>query len=53
MFKDSFRVLKKGGELRIICNRQLAYHIKLKRIFGNSTEIATNSKFVTLSAIKL
>ncbi|NQY37035.1 MAG: methyltransferase [Alteromonadaceae bacterium] len=53
MFKDSFRVLKKGGELRIIGNRQLAYHIKLKRIFGNSTEIATNSKFVTLSAIKL
>lgn len=52
MFKDSFRVLKKGGELRIIGNRQLAYHIKLKRIFGNEKLIASNDKFVTQSAIK-
>jgi len=52
MFKDSHRVLKKGGELRIIGNRQLAYHIKLKRLFGNEKLIASNSKFVTQSAIK-
>ncbi len=52
MFKDSHRVLKKGGELRIIGNRQLAYHIKLKRLFGNETLIASNDKFVTQSAIK-
>lgn len=52
MFKDSHRVLKKGGELRIIGNRQLAYHIKLKRIFGNERLIASNDKFVTQSAIK-
>ena len=52
MFKDSHRVLKKGGELRIIGNRQLAYHIKLKRIFGNEQLIASNDKFVTQSAIK-
>jgi len=52
MFKDSHRVLKKGGELRIIGNRQLAYHIKLKRIFGNEKLIASNDKFVTQSAIK-
>jgi 16S rRNA (guanine1207-N2)-methyltransferase/23S rRNA (guanine1835-N2)-methyltransferase len=52
MFKDSHRVLKKGGELRIIGNRQLAYHIKLQRIFGNETRIASNEKFVTQSAIK-
>ncbi|ASP46788.1 methyltransferase [Cognaticolwellia beringensis] len=52
MFKDSHRVLKKGGELRIIGNRQLGYHIKLKRIFGNQTLIASNDKFVTISAIK-
>ena len=52
MFKDSHRVLKKGGELRIIGNRQLGYHIKLKRIFGNETLIASNDKFVTISAIK-
>ena len=52
MFKDSHRVLKKGGELRIIGNRQLAYHIKLKRIFGNEKLIASNDKFVTQSATK-
>jgi 16S rRNA (guanine1207-N2)-methyltransferase/23S rRNA (guanine1835-N2)-methyltransferase len=52
MFKDSHRVLKKGGELRIIGNRQLAYHIKLKRIFGNEKLIASNDKFVTQSAVK-
>jgi 16S rRNA G1207 methylase RsmC len=53
MFNDAFRVLKKGGELRIIGNRQLGYHVKLKRIFGNYNEIATNNKFVTLSAKRL
>lgn len=52
MFKDSHRVLKKGGELRIIGNRQLAYHIKLQRLFGNEKLIASNDKFVTQSAIK-
>jgi 16S rRNA G1207 methylase RsmC len=52
MFKDSHRVLKKGGELRIIGNQKLAYHIKLQRLFGNETLIASNDKFVTQSAIK-
>ncbi|WP_426360451.1 methyltransferase [Pseudocolwellia sp. HL-MZ19] len=52
MFKDSYRVLKKGGELRIIGNRQLAYHIKLQRLFGNERLIASNDKFVTTAAIK-
>jgi 16S rRNA G1207 methylase RsmC len=52
MFKDSYRALKKGGELRIVGNRQLGYHIKLQRIFGNENLIASNDKFVILSAIK-
>ncbi|WP_286265219.1 methyltransferase [Thalassotalea atypica] len=52
MFNESFKVLKKGGELRIVGNRQLGYHVKLKRIFGNSTVIASDDKFVILSAIK-
>ena len=52
MFKDSYRALKKGGELRIVGNRQLGYHIKLQRIFGNEKLIASNDKFVILSAIK-
>ena len=52
MFNDAYRVLKKGGELRIIGNRNLAYHVKLQRIFGNAQTISSNKKFVVLSAIK-
>jgi len=52
MFKDSHRALKKGGELRIVGNRQLGYHIKLQRLFGNEKLIASNSKFVIHSAVK-
>ena len=52
MFKDSYRVLKKGGELRIIGNRQLGYHIKLKRIFSDCQTLVSNQKFVIISAIK-
>jgi 23S rRNA (guanine1835-N2)-methyltransferase len=52
MFKESYKVLKKGGELRIVGNRQLGYHVKLKRLFGNSKLVASDNKFVILSAIK-
>lgn len=52
MFKDSYKVLRKNGELRIVGNRQLGYHIKMKRLFGNNTLIASDNKFVTLSSFK-
>ena len=52
MFKQSHDVLKKGGELRIIGNRNLGYHTKLKRLFGNCENVASNSKFVVLSSRK-
>lgn len=52
MFKQSYEILKKGGELWIIGNRHLAYHVKLKRIFGNCKIIATNKKFVVLASLK-
>jgi 23S rRNA (guanine1835-N2)-methyltransferase len=52
MFKDARRVLAKGGELRIVGNRHLGYHAKIKKLFGNCSIIATNKKFVILSAIK-
>lgn len=53
MFQQSKLVLKKGGELFVIGNRHLAYHIKLKKIFDNCEVIANNKKFVILKAIKL
>jgi 23S rRNA (guanine1835-N2)-methyltransferase len=52
MFLQSRRVLQKGGELRIVANRHLMYHTKLKRLFGNCTVIASDTKFVILSSIK-
>ena len=52
MFKQARRVLIPGGELRIVGNRHLAYHSKLKKLFGNCEAIASDSKFVVLSSIK-
>ncbi|MCP4334455.1 MAG: methyltransferase [Gammaproteobacteria bacterium] len=52
MFKDARRVLARGGELRIVGNRHLAYHAKLKKLFGNCTTITANKKFVILAAIR-
>ena len=52
MFKQARRVLTPGGELRIVGNRHLAYHSKLKKLFGNCETIASDSKFVVLSSIK-
>ena len=52
MFQQSHRALKKGGQLWIVGNRHLAYHITLKRMFGNVEQIAANAKFVIFKAIK-
>ncbi len=52
MFVDSHTVLRPGGELRVVGNRHLAHHSRLKKIFGNCTTVASNRKFVVLSAIR-
>ncbi len=52
MFSQAVKVLKRGGELRIVGNRHLNYHSKLKRLFGNVEQISTNPKFVILRAVK-
>lgn len=52
MFRQSRQVLRLGGELRIVGNRHLNYHLALKKLFGNCHTIASNNKFVILSAIK-
>jgi 23S rRNA (guanine1835-N2)-methyltransferase len=50
MFKQSRKVLKKGGELWVIGNRHLDYHVDLGRLFGKHTVVAANTKFVILNA---
>ena len=52
MFIDSHRVLRDGGEMRIVGNRHLNYHEKLTRLFGGYKLLGSNKKFVVLSAKK-
>lgn len=52
MFLQSRQVLRQGGELRIIGNRHLNYHISLKKLFGRYQLVASNKKFVIFSALK-
>ena len=52
MFNDAHRILKPGGEFRVVGNRHLGYHAKLSKIFGNRKTVASNKKFVVLSAQK-
>jgi len=52
MFEQAKNSLRTGGELRIVGNRHLGYHLKLKRLFGNCEVVASDRKFVVLSAIR-
>jgi 16S rRNA (guanine1207-N2)-methyltransferase len=53
MFRQAYRVLRQGGEFRVIGNRHLHYHISLKKLFGNVTQVASNSKFVVYTSVRL
>ncbi|WKX26057.1 23S rRNA (guanine(1835)-N(2))-methyltransferase RlmG [Tatumella ptyseos] len=53
MFRDAKRCLGYGGELRVIGNRHLDYHRKLKKLFGNCQLIASDARFVVLRSVKL
>jgi 16S rRNA (guanine1207-N2)-methyltransferase len=52
MFTQAMTALSKGGELWIVGNRHLGYHLKLKRLFGKVEQVAATPKFVILRAIK-
>ena len=52
MFVDAHKVLRPGGSLIVVGNRHLAYHAKLKKIFGAVDELATNKRFVIHRAIR-
>ncbi|MEU7059101.1 methyltransferase [Streptomyces sp. NPDC046197] len=52
MFAGARRALRPGGELWVIGNRHLGYHVKLRRLFGNSQLVASDPKFVVLRAVK-
>ncbi|MEU6097004.1 methyltransferase [Streptomyces sp. NPDC047079] len=52
MFTGARRALRPGGELWVIGNRHLGYHMKLRRLFGNSEVVASDAKFVVLRAVR-
>lgn len=52
MFTQAKAALAKGGELWIVGNRHLGYHLKLKRLFGNAEQVGATPKFVILKATR-
>lgn len=52
MFSECRQVLEKKGELWVIGNRHLAYHAKLKKLFGHADVVVSNKKFVIVKAVK-
>ena len=53
MFVQSGESLRQGGQLWVVGNRHMAYHGKLKKLFGNCRVAFSNRKFVVLVATKL
>lgn len=52
MFSGARDALRPGGELWVVGNRHLDYHVKLRKLFGNSQVVAGGPKFVVLRAVK-
>ncbi|WP_089105817.1 methyltransferase [Streptomyces hyaluromycini] len=52
MFTGAKQALRPGGELWVIGNRHLGYHVTLRRLFGNSQLVASDPKFVVLKAVR-
>ncbi|PRB84084.1 methyltransferase [Pseudomonas sp. MYb185] len=50
LFQQSRQALVADGELLVVGNRHLGYHVKLRRFFGNVAQVGGNSKFVVLRA---
>ncbi len=52
MFVDAHKVLRPGGHIVVVGNRHLAYHAKLKKIFGGVENLGSNAKFVVLQSTR-
>jgi len=52
MFSDAKLALKQGGNLLVVGNRHLDYPVKLKRMFSQCTQTASNPKFSIYTAQK-
>ena len=52
MFRDSYKILKKGGELFIVANSHLGYDKQLGKIFKKVNIVRTSRKFTIVRAVK-
>lgn len=52
MFQQARAALSEQGELWLVGNRHLGYHVKLKRLFKRVEQIAATPKFVILKAVQ-
>ncbi|WP_288462346.1 class I SAM-dependent methyltransferase [uncultured Pseudomonas sp.] len=52
MFQQARAALTEQGELCLVGNRHLGYHVKLKRLFRRVEQIAATPKFVVLRAVQ-
>ncbi|MEV0586944.1 methyltransferase [Nonomuraea sp. NPDC050310] len=52
MFTGARAALRRGGELWVVGNRHLGYHVKLRRLFGNCEVVAGDPKFVVLRSVR-
>jgi 23S rRNA (guanine1835-N2)-methyltransferase len=52
MFATARAALRPGGELWVVGNRHLGYHVRLRRLFGGCELVASDPKFVVLRAVK-
>jgi 23S rRNA (guanine1835-N2)-methyltransferase len=52
MFEQARRTLAPGGDLIVVGNRHLGYHIKLQRLFGQADVLGSDRKFVVLQGRK-
>lgn len=50
LFQQARRALGEAGELWVVGNRHLGYHVKLRRFFSQVTQAGGDSKFVVLRA---
>ncbi|KXJ33305.1 methyltransferase [Pseudomonas sp. HUK17] len=52
MFQQARAALSEQGELWLVGNRHLGYHVKLRRLFKRVEQIAATPKFVILKAVQ-
>jgi 23S rRNA (guanine1835-N2)-methyltransferase len=52
LMRQARHQLNPGGELWVVGNRHLGYHLKMQRLFGNCQQLAAHPKFVVVSGVR-